>query len=116
MDNLNLEDFRKSDKLMPLVAMAEMCGIDLEPALWSLEMAEKTKAEQLNIEILALTQIERDEFIRLLAKSLTSVELTEIYENLEFPEKMQFAKGQACLLYTSPSPRDLSTSRMPSSA
>ena len=24
--------------------------------------------------------------------------------------------GQACLLYTSPSPRDLSTSRMPSSA
>ena len=26
------------------------------------------------------------------------------------------AKGKACLLYTSPSPRDLSTSRMPSSA
>ena len=26
------------------------------------------------------------------------------------------ALGQACLLYTSPSPRDLSTSRMPSSA
>ena len=25
-------------------------------------------------------------------------------------------KAQACLLYTSPSPRDLSTSRMPSSA
>ena len=26
------------------------------------------------------------------------------------------ARGEACLLYTSPSPRDLSTSRMPSSA
>ena len=26
------------------------------------------------------------------------------------------AKGDTCLLYTSPSPRDLSTSRMPSSA
>ena len=26
------------------------------------------------------------------------------------------ARGTACLLYTSPSPRDLSTSRMPSSA
>ena len=26
------------------------------------------------------------------------------------------AKGSSCLLYTSPSPRDLSTSRMPSSA
>ena len=28
----------------------------------------------------------------------------------------QTLKMQACLLYTSPSPRDLSTSRMPSSA
>ena len=27
-----------------------------------------------------------------------------------------FARYQGCLLYTSPSPRDLSTSRMPSSA
>ena len=27
-----------------------------------------------------------------------------------------FANGMGCLLYTSPSPRDLSTSRMPSSA
>ena len=27
-----------------------------------------------------------------------------------------FEEGDACLLYTSPSPRDLSTSRMPSSA
>ena len=27
-----------------------------------------------------------------------------------------FEEDQACLLYTSPSPRDLSTSRMPSSA
>ena len=27
-----------------------------------------------------------------------------------------YHKGQTCLLYTSPSPRDLSTSRMPSSA
>ena len=27
-----------------------------------------------------------------------------------------FAKDRSCLLYTSPSPRDLSTSRMPSSA
>ena len=29
---------------------------------------------------------------------------------------VQEAKVEACLLYTSPSPRDLSTSRMPSSA
>ena len=31
-------------------------------------------------------------------------------------EVEQFRPSKACLLYTSPSPRDLSTSRMPSSA
>ena len=30
--------------------------------------------------------------------------------------KIKLGKKKACLLYTSPSPRDLSTSRMPSSA
>ena len=33
-----------------------------------------------------------------------------------FYEALLEAKGVNCLLYTSPSPRDLSTSRMPSSA
>ena len=31
-------------------------------------------------------------------------------------DKLTFKVGGNCLLYTSPSPRDLSTSRMPSSA
>ena len=35
---------------------------------------------------------------------------------LEMAFKAEFAFVKACLLYTSPSPRDLSTSRMPSSA
>ena len=34
----------------------------------------------------------------------------------EFGKGVGHANGQDCLLYTSPSPRDLSTSRMPSSA
>ena len=34
------------------------------------------------------------------------------YPNLDLPER----ERSTCLLYTSPSPRDLSTSRMPSSA
>ena len=34
----------------------------------------------------------------------------------EFAETIRTALGMICLLYTSPSPRDLSTSRMPSSA
>ena len=36
-------------------------------------------------------------------------------ENQEDPDKIAALFGN-CLLYTSPSPRDLSTSRMPSSA
>ena len=39
---------------------------------------------------------------------------TPIYRVLNHAQKFILAKG--CLLYTSPSPRDLSTSRMPSSA
>ena len=33
-----------------------------------------------------------------------------------FPKKADLGAALTCLLYTSPSPRDLSTSRMPSSA
>ena len=35
---------------------------------------------------------------------------------LDFNKANNVAQWQCCLLYTSPSPRDLSTSRMPSSA
>ena len=34
----------------------------------------------------------------------------------EYAEALASDLGKSCLLYTSPSPRDLSTSRMPSSA
>ena len=37
-------------------------------------------------------------------------------ETIDRLENILNAKGLTCLLYTSPSPRDLSTSRMPSSA
>ena len=40
-------------------------------------------------------------------RKLSREDITVVLENLE---------KQGCLLYTSPSPRDLSTSRMPSSA
>ena len=41
--------------------------------------------------------------------------LLEVAEEL-LDSPTQLVKGEGCLLYTSPSPRDLSTSRMPSSA
>ena len=44
----------------------------------------------------------------------TDQEIKSLYENYKlFPKDVMWT---TCLLYTSPSPRDLSTSRMPSSA
>ena len=40
----------------------------------------------------------------------------KLYERLKSHERSMGVNGRSCLLYTSPSPRDLSTSRMPSSA
>ena len=44
--------------------------------------------------------------------------LTELQYEREREQRIvgNIYKGRVCLLYTSPSPRDLSTSRMPSSA
>ena len=40
----------------------------------------------------------------------------KVYERLAEAQTLAEAKDYACLLYTSPSPRDISGSRMPSSA
>ena len=47
--------------------------------------------------------------VKIYNKALTADEISEIYNS-------SFSPVESCLLYTSPSPRDLSTSRMPSSA
>ena len=48
----------------------------------------------------------------------TSLAVKDIKASKEFYEKLGFeaAGGNVCLLYTSPSPRDATLSRMPSSA
>ena len=57
---------------------------------------------------------DKDAFLTAL-DSMTVLELNELVKSIE--EKFGVsAAAMACLLYTSPSPRDLSTSRMPSSA
>ena len=49
---------------------------------------------------------------------LSSIDMARILEALSVKElnECELACNIDCLLYTSPSPRDLSTSRMPSSA
>ena len=51
------------------------------------------------------------------ASNLRPDDLREVEEGHGIdPTLLPFLMSQNCLLYTSPSPRDLSTSRMPSSA
>ena len=42
--------------------------------------------------------------------------LSSMWNNIETSQELSLRHQTNCLLYTSPSPRDLSTSRMPSSA
>ena len=63
--------------------------------------------------------IESDEILVQAINALTSCEprFEYVLEHTGMPKLRLRPDGfQTCLLYTSPSPRDLSTSRMPSSA
>ena len=46
----------------------------------------------------------------------TTKDGVSVAKEIELEDKFENMGAQICLLYTSPSPRDLSTSRMPSSA
>ena len=58
----------------------------------------------------------RDVGLLLLLQHLPLDEVEEELELLRDRQHQRAERGNICLLYTSPSPRDLSTSRMPSSA
>ena len=49
-------------------------------------------------------------------KSLDDLINNTVPEKIKFKGELNIGESNSCLLYTSPSPRDLSTSRMPSSA
>ena len=50
------------------------------------------------------------------SSTTTTSTVTETINSMDYNTGWQYAVTGTCLLYTSPSPRDLSTSRMPSSA
>ena len=62
----------------------------------------------------ALQKIEAHEKLCRIMQKQTFEQIKEMKERIKRIEYM--IVGGICLLYTSPSPRDLSTSRMPSSA
>ena len=49
-------------------------------------------------------------------RNYTVKDIIDLKSDRQLTQTLPFTSNEACLLYTSPSPRDLSTSRMPSSA
>ena len=84
--------------------------LDGGPALWYLN---RLKNDMANGILLTGYQAENSGGRKLLEEGKLNIfgNLTKIELDVE-----QFQLSNHCLLYTSPSPRDLSTSRMPSSA
>ena len=79
--------------------------LDREPTLDDLDFyADEIQKNKINLEQLSVILKNSNEYAELQKK--------EIPQN----ESIKIDTYNDCLLYTSPSPRDLSTSRMPSSA
>ena len=82
------------------------------------EPAEERKAGTIPFKEVPLNQYSND--IKNEVETYGAEALIGIYEDMllirEFESMLQSIKTQGCLLYTSPSPRDRTRSRMPSSA
>ena len=108
--------FKSSSKIMSLTSVNGMHHSVLSPA--NLRLRSHKSWYQIHIPARVGKPLQKD------AKWLCSVVVTplqqifcliDLYKNVQF-SKASLKESCFCLLYTSPSPRDLSTSRMPSSA
>ena len=88
------ENFHKVPVHFVILSRNDPTGSSIFPATWSLMLAGRAHD------------------IGTCLTTVMSFKQKEAFEILGVPDD----KGWTCLLYTSPSPRDLSTSRMPSSA
>ena len=78
-------------------------------------MVQDLKAsESISLEMALIKVLNKSEVISKIEKNYSSLEFNEL-DNKDEKTILRLI-GDTCLLYTSPSPRDLSTSRMPSSA
>ena len=90
----------------PVKGTVELTSLDYDPPVTAKKPASTAVATARNANML------KAEFASLKRSLLAELSAVKIV-NWQREESVQF---RVCLLYTSPSPRDLSTSRMPSSA
>ena len=79
----------------------------------SSELIDYTETKRYNISALIASDVAVDASLVTTEVQQGSVVLTS---TIIVPQEIEATTVKSCLLYTSPSPRDLSTSRMPSSA
>ena len=98
-------------RIVPVILLALLAALHAQ--LWlGRGSVPRVNAMQRQIDV----QKAANEQARQVNARLTS-EVHDLKEGLDMvEEKARSELGMVCLLYTSPSPRDLSTSRMPSSA
>ena len=101
MDSKMTDDFPDTD----------LCKLSIDGCVANVTMARSEVYNALNIQLIS-------ELIEIIEwTTQRSVGFTEsLNDSSGNPYLRAFVLGGDCLLYTSPSPRDLSTSRMPSSA
>ena len=92
-----------------LVAVTAACGSDDESSSWPSEITFGAVPAEDAGELATLY----DTTMSILVDEIEGLEKINFFEASEYAGLIE---GLICLLYTSPSPRDLSTSRMPSSA
>ena len=89
---------------------------DLEAAEHIKTIERTTNHDVKAVEYYLKQQLSSNEELNRLSEFVHFACTSEDINNLAYALMLDDARSQHCLLYTSPSPRDLSTSRMPSSA
>ena len=114
---------------------AEIATVDLEPERWTTTRVALTEAQLSVGEHELLLRMDRSQTVEGVGRARLAVDWVRLgpgggalgdarpsaleeegIPTLRIPAGWRVSQSMVCLLYTSPSPRDLSTSRMPSSA
>ena len=89
--------------------------MDLEQLQEQADKDLKINDSELDLESIKTPQL-HNQYMKHLTKFKLMLSRAESELHIKKREKWEYYTGKACLLYTSPSPRDRTRSRMPSSA
>ena len=126
-DSITTKTFNKLTEAQEMMAEDNVPGAIAELELLLTEVNEDSLDQALTLQMLGYAEMGAERFEVAIGHLRASLALDKLPESVKYNvgymvAQLYAALGQFdealdfCLLYTSPSPRDLSTSRMPSSA